>query len=1340
MQHYYQPIRIFILSIFLLSGIASMAADQPWQKITEKEAVGTATRYIKPIKATYFQLNLAQLKVEFLDAPMEKVGKLADYGKVISIPMPDGSFQRFAFSRYLMMEPGLVANWPEVYTFTGQGLDDPTATVKADITPMGFHSMILREKESVFIDPVFHGESLFYQVYSKNDLDPSLKGPFVEWALEEDEDFADFNKSRKTNPSILASGSVRREYRAAIACTGEYTTFHGGATNAASAITTTLNRVNGVYEKEVCVRMNLVANNNLLIYTNAATDPYNNTNGGTMLGQNQTNVNNVIGSANYDIGHVFSTGGGGVASLGSVCSATNKARGVTGSSAPVGDAFDIDYVAHEIGHQFGANHTFNSTTGSCGGGNRNASTAYEPGSGTTIMAYAGICGNTNIQNNSDDYFVFISYENITAFITSGGGNSCAVQFQTGNNAPTIPAITGGQVLPISTPFQLTAPVATDPDGDALTYCWEEFDLGAGGAPNSPTGNAPIFRSFKGTAARNRYFPRLANVISGTSTIGELLPTYARNLNFKLTVRDNKAGGGGVNSTTLNMTVVATAGPFIVTAPNTGTVVWEGGSTQTVTWNVANTAATPVSSPKVRILLSTDGGNTYPHILSDSTNNDGSQQITVPFVVSTTCRVMVASYNKFFFDISNANFRINAPTTASIPFTVADTAVCPGQSFKLGFDPTGPTTYLAGNVFSAQLSDASGAFTNPTTIGTKQTTTGPDTIVCIVPGSVAGGNGYKLRLVSSNPVRTSTEIINAPRIRALPASPGTITGQQAFCPNATGLVYEVPGQPNISGFQWTLPTGASITSTPIDSNVITVSMGTQGGQVSVAALNGCGPGPSSNLAVNTIIVLPAQVTISTASTNVCEGASVTYSSNAQNGGQTPTFQWLKNGEVINGATANTYTTSQLATGDKISVVLTSSLNCSGPNVDTSNILTMTVTELRTPVATIEVNTINDTTCVGESVTFTAMPTFGGANPAYQWFRNTTAILNATQNVYSVSNLVTGDSIRVRLTSNANCLVTNVVFSNSIKLKVMTLTANAGADTNFCEGSNTEPIVLTGMPVGGNWTGSGIQPGGTITATSSGTYSFTYNVTRWGCTRNDAKIVIIKPLPAISLGSDANICRTAAPFAPNGQTGLSCISSNFVSGLFNPISLPAGPYTLICAKTLNGCTKADTVVYTILPVDTVFYNVAGNTLTANISDATAYQWYLGSQPIAGATNSSYTITSSGIYCVEVTFANGCKRVSTCSNQIFTSLSGVEIPGNISLFPNPASSEIRLTGESIKGKSVVISIVNALGQSVKTLEMEMPEVGTSIPVSDIAAGFYTIFVSEVNGGTARIHFVKD
>lgn len=1115
-----------LISFFLTSTFSKAtqtSSKDSWTPTTEKSIKAEGKRTLFTTEAKYFFLNLSKLKAEFLQAPVERPGDLKTYGRPISLPLPDGSFQTFHFASYEMMEPGLKANWPEVHTFTGQGLEDRSATVKVDFTPYGFRAQIIRESGSVYIDPLYFGATEGYAVYEKSKLDLARMGKYFRCELSGDDiTGGDLNKSGSGQNNVqVALGDVRRVYRAAVAATGEYTSFHGGLNQAAAAITTTLNRVNGVYEREICSRLILVANNNQLIYTNASTDPYTNNNGLTMLGQNQTNVTNLIGTNNYDIGHVFSTGGGGVAGFGVVCNNSQKARGVTGSDSPVGDPFDIDYVAHEMGHQFGGSHTFNSQTGSCGGGNREATSAYEPGSGTTIMAYAGICGSDNVQNNSNDYFNFRSLDQISGFITTGTGNTCPVKTNTGNAIPQVSNPTGGFIIPISTPFRLVSNQATDADGDALTYCWEQSDLGPAGGPNNPSGNAPIFRSFSPVSSRERLLPRLQNILSGTGTMGEILPSYARNLTFRVTVRDNKAGGGGTNGANISLTVNATGGAFSVTTANTSGTTYEGGSTQTITWNRGGTAAAPFNVSHVRIRFSSDGGQTFPIILADSTANDGSEAVTLPVIVSNTCRVMVEAIGNIFFDINNANFRLTAPTTANIPTTVTDTTLCAGQTFSATITPTG-TTYNSDNIFRLQLSDANGQFTNPTTIGSVNAA-GDTVISATLPTSLVGGTGYKMRVVSTSPVRTSSTTINAPRIKGLPGLPGAIIGFNTFCEGDSNVRYEVPAMANTSSFEWTLPQGISILSNP-DSNVVFLQFSNLGGTISVKGINSCGVGPAAALNVQPRVILPAQITASAAATTICEGSPVSLTSNPTNGGSDPTFQWLLNGSPIQGATNSAYSTSTLTTGDRFSVVLTSSLTCGTPNVDTSNVVIVTVTPRRTPLASIESNALNDTTCTGEPVTFTSsINTAGGNNPQYAWFRNTTQITGQTTNTLQISNLVSGDSIRMRLTVAGTCLTTNQVFSPARKITVMALTVNAGPDTTICQ--NT-PVNLFGQPAGGNWTGTGITPQGSFSSANPGNITVNYNVNKYGCFRSDARIISVVAPGNVSYTVDGNTLNTVA----------------------------------------------------------------------------------------------------------------------------------------------------------------------------------------------------------------------
>ena len=367
--------------------------------------------------------------------------------------------------------------FPELRTYSGQGIDDPSATVRFDFINGAFHSQILSTKGTILVDPYFkRGDTENYISYRKDTVDRT--DDFI-CHFKENKQLQSLLEIKETlpfgeNAPNVISGATLRSYRLALAATGEYTAAVGGGTVAGglAAQVVVMNRVNGVYEKDVTLRMVVIANNNLIVYTNGGTDPYTNNDGFTMLGQNQSNLDTVIGTANYDIGHVFSTGGGGVASLQSPCNAGTKAQGVTGLPSPLGDPFAIDFVAHEMGHQWGANHTFNGISGSCNGNRVNAF-SFEPGSGITIMAYAGICGSQNLAGNSIDTFHLRSLDVIVAFSQVNNGNTCDVETATGNTPPTITLTTPGPYnIPKQTPFSLTA-TATDINGDSLTYDWQQ---------------------------------------------------------------------------------------------------------------------------------------------------------------------------------------------------------------------------------------------------------------------------------------------------------------------------------------------------------------------------------------------------------------------------------------------------------------------------------------------------------------------------------------------------------------------------------------------------------------------------------------------------------------------------------------------------------------------------------------------------------------------------------------------------------------------------------------------------------------------------------------------------
>ncbi len=658
------------LAAALLLAATSGAGASPeavWADVAETTIPAAGQRIIRPDSYRIVAIDFAALGTELGRAPVEGTAGAQTTALVLELPLPDGSARRFAIVESPVMAPELGAKYPEIRTYLGRAVDDPGTTARLDRTPLGFHAMIFAVEGTIYIDPYQQGDVEHYIVYNKRDYRSPYRGDVGCQLFDEDGMAAEIRALVAQN-LLLGHGTQLRTYRAAVAATGEYTIFHGGTVVAGmAAVTTAMNRVTGVYEREVSVRMQLIPNNNLIIYTNPGTDPYTNGDGIAMLSQNQSNLDAVIGSANYDIGHVFSTGGGGVASLAVVCRNGVKARGVTGLSSPIGDPFYIDYVAHEIGHQYGGNHTFNGNAGACTGGNRNAATAYEPGSGSTIMAYAGICSPQNLQSNSDDYFHWISIQEIVNYTTIGSGNSCPVVTNTGAVVPMVSAPPGGFTIPISTPFSLTATATTT---GTATHCWEESDLGPAGHPNTPSGNAPIFRTFDPVPSPTRIFPRIQNILNNTQTIGEILPSYTRSLSFKVTVRDAQAGGVGVENASIAFSVTSAAGPFQITTPNSTGIQWPGGSLQTVSWNVAGTDLAPVNCQTVNILLSTDGGLDFTAALAVGTANDGSEMITVPNTPTTLARIKVEAADNVFFDINNFNVQILESAAVAEPVQVA----------------------------------------------------------------------------------------------------------------------------------------------------------------------------------------------------------------------------------------------------------------------------------------------------------------------------------------------------------------------------------------------------------------------------------------------------------------------------------------------------------------------------------------------------------------------------------------------------------------------------------------------------------------------------------------------
>jgi hypothetical protein len=669
---------------------ADVDRDRIWRDVEESSIRFFGERRIVPRSYRTLAIDSTALASALALAPPEGISGSGSFEATLTLPLPGGELARFRLEESPIMAAGLAAKFPQIRTYRAFGIDDPTAYARLDLTPHGFHGIILSSSETVYIDPYARGAADYYISYFRRDHRRSRP---TGWRC----DFADVNGEpgaeltpgdSSTSPPAAArtNGTQLRTYRLAVAATGEYTQFHGGTKPAGmAAIVTAINRVNGIYERDVAIRMVLVANNDEIVYTNPATDPYQLRN---PLGENQVNVTNVIGSANYDIGHLFSGGGGGgVASLGVPCKNASKAQGYTSLSNPIGDPFWIDYVAHEMGHQWGATHTFNGNSGSCSGNNRTGFTAYEPGSGSTIMAYAGICGAQDLQPNSDDHFHVASYDQILDYSQLGTGNSCAAVTATGNTPPTaVVPDTSAVTIPVGTPFELCGS-ASDPNHLGLTYGWEEWDLGPAGAPTSPVLDAPIFRSFSPTSDPCRTFPKRSDLLGNTTTIGELLPSYGRALTFRMTVRDNMLNGGGADYGQVAFTVDGGTGPFLVNVPNTP-VSWTGLVAETVGWDVAGTNG---YCTDVDVLLSLDGGVTFPTTLVAGTANDGAVFVTPPNVTTTAARIKVKCSDSVFFDLSNTDFGIveNGTPTVTITSPAENSLFAAGDPISFTGDASDP---------------------------------------------------------------------------------------------------------------------------------------------------------------------------------------------------------------------------------------------------------------------------------------------------------------------------------------------------------------------------------------------------------------------------------------------------------------------------------------------------------------------------------------------------------------------------------------------------------------------------------------------------------------------------
>jgi hypothetical protein len=1274
----------------------------------------TGQRVIVPQKFRTSSMDVPSMKAFLWNLPEEKNLSNRRQAPVISIPTPDGKSARFNVWESSIQEPGLAAKFPEIKTFLGQGIDDPYATIRMDFGPNGFHAQVLTANGTYYIDPYARGEISNYISYYRTDLQKAGT-----WLCEVPDNPTSY-RGPVTEAACL--GTNLRTYRLAVACTGEYAQAPGIAagTNATilhNAIVTTVNRVVGVYETEVSVRMVLVANNNLVEFLNPATDPFNgNNNANVLINESQTVIDANIGPANYDIGHTFSTGGGGLAQLSCVCG-SSKARGITGSPNPTGDGYDIDYVAHEMGHQFGGNHSM------AGCGSSPASTKYEVGSGTTIQAYAGICGGENIQPNSDPFFHAISFDEISNFV-NGAGGTCAVLTPTGNTLPVIdPLPNNGVTIPISTPFTLSG-TATDANGDALTYCWEQWDLQGvqtwNAGATAPAGNTvPLFKSRVPKTNGNRTFPDIAVILANypanpPATMGglkgETLSPVARAMNFRLTVRDNRAGGGGVTSsggggcqtsTAFTINVAGTA-PFVVTSPNGGES-YAGGSTQTVTWNVVGTNAAPFNVANVRILFSNDGGLTFPTVLLASTANDGSEAVTIPVGITSTARIKVEALGNIFFDISNNNFSVTAPVngfTFNSPAAVV--ATCPAPNPMTSGNLT--ATYVGSFTGNINLSATSapalpGGATisfsnNPLTTGSPSTTVSLNGMQNASPGTytiTVTGVGVSGPTVT----RDITFTINAgsgPSVTTQPSNQTVCAGQNAtYSIVATG----------VTGYQWQVSTTgcggtfANISGATSSSYTVTGATAGQNGYAYRCILTGqCGT-TTSNCATLTVNTAPA-ITGQPSNISVCSGSAASFTVTATGSGIGYQWELSTDGGTtwnpIGGATNATYTivsTTTSQNGYRYRCVVTGT--CTPAATSSAAVLTVNSS------VTVTGNPSNSTICEGTGTSFSASASGTGLN--YQWEVSTdggATWSNVTNSaVYSGATTPTLTLTNVPPTLNGyryRCNITSPPCTPGITTSAL-LTVNTfpvitaqPANTSICEGGNPTFSVTATTAVGSlsyQWQVS--TNGGVSWTNIAGATSNSYSQTNIPVGQNGYRYrVIVTAGCGSSTSNSATITVNAYPVATLTNIPVTlCLSD---------------PSYSLTASTAGGTWSGS--------------GVTGSSFSPSAAG-------LGTKTI------SYTLNNAGC----VTTKTSIIQVNECADRhlLLNAFQAVFV------YPNPTNGIINMRLNTDLYSSLGLRVFNAMGQEVKSEVFTGLGYGSvvSTDLSRLPAGTYQLYMYNTQNG---------
>lgn len=1365
---------LVVLSLFCLN-INIQAQQNNFWRTSDVSRVNPSLLPLVSKAAQYeiYELNNSAFISSMIGAPSETTTEARNSSFIVAFPTGNGVVEHFRVVEAPVMHPQLAAKYPGISAYVGKGIEDPSATVRFDVSPEGTNAMISSgNRPTVYID---HISGNYYRLSSRDHFNLTSQFQCLTDAIPHP---ATENTARPAN----ANQPALRTYRLALLSGAEFSLHFVQPTDVTDAqkkarVLTAQNahmtRANGVYERDFSIRLVLIPNNDTIIYLVASTDPIANASNPTGA-TCQSAMNTRVGAANYDIGHTQSKGSdnGNAGCIGCVCVNGQKGLGWTVYSNPsLLDFYVIDYLTHEMGHQMGANHTFSFQTEGTG-------VNVEPGSGVTIMGYAGITGSTDVAPHSIDHFHSKSIEQVTNYMYSSTGNSCAVNVPNGNAIPTANA-GADYIIPKSTPFALTG-AGTDADAsDVLTYCWEQIDNRTTGSafPTATATTGPMFRPYSPTTNPTQVFPQLQYILTGANGFQwEVLPSVARTLNFRLTVRDNHGNGGGNASDNMAITVNGTAGPFGVSSPNTAGISWQAGSTQNVTWTVNGSDLAPVNCANVKISLSTDGGLTFPVVLVASTPNDGSEAITVPNNVTTTARIKVESVGNIFFDICNVNFAITAPPTGFQFTPSAGANVSCGSSASA--NATLETTATGG--FSTPINlTASGNPTGTTvTFSPNPLTPGANTTVTLNSTNTLAPGTYNITVTGTAGTSTQTTTISyvvAPGTGpSITAQPSDVTlcegGNASFSATAsgTGLSYQWQVSTN-GGVTFTDITGAN--SPTYSLSGVTNALNNNRYKVVISTLCGSSTSNTATLVVNAAPGITAQPSSAT----VCTGSTNTFSVTGSGGGLNYQWQLSTNGgstfSNIAGANASTYTLSGITTAfnnNQYQVIVTGA--CPGTVTSTAAILTVG----NAPSITAEPADV--TNCSGSNTTFSVAAS--GSGLSYQWQVSTdggvtfTDIPGATNTSYSITSSValSGNKYRVVVTS-ASCATPSTSAVATLTVNALPAITAQPASATLCSGSNvTFSGAATGTAISYQWqvsTNGGVTftniPGEVnatytingITASQNG-YQYQLSVSGTcspAANSNPATLNVVSPVTVSAQPTSTAVCSGANATLTVAGSGTGILyqwqlSTNGGTSYSNIPGANSASLTISGATaTLNGnlyqallsnstCTtpavsNAATLTVNALPTvsaSATETNVCtGSPVTLTASGASTYSWtpggLTGSAVVVNPTVNPNTpgVPNTVSYTVTGTDANNCASTSTVSVTAnpLPVVTLTATPANVSLLPGRTVT-LRATVTPNTGFTFIWRKDGVI----------VPNNSDSLVVSVDMIGSYTVEAADANG----------